>query len=179
MNNQTIIHQLTENYASFIDYINSLSPAEYSFSAPNKWNAAQQLEHTVLCVKPLVQVFSMDKIALKQTFGSTDKPGRTYDGLLGEYLVKLNDGGKAPERFVPKTTAPEQRAALCETLNKSIEDLCSKIETFSDQELDTLQIPHPLLGNITLREMLYNAIYHVKHHQAQIEENLKGMKGSQ
>jgi len=172
MNKQEIGELLTKNYQSFINYINDLTPQEYAFSYQQKWTAAQQLEHMVLCVKPLVQVFSMDKPAIEQNFGVTDKPSRSYDVLLKDYLDKLGQGGKAPNRYVPETVLPEQRKELSDTLAKMIRELCAKIETFTEQELDTLCIPHPLLGNLTLREMLYNAAYHVQRHEEQTKQNL-------
>lgn len=161
------------NYSSFADHIDSLTIDEYCFSNGQKWTAAQQLEHIVLCVKPLVMVFSMDKATIEQTFGRTDREGRTYEALLSDYFAKLNEGGKAPARFLPQETLIAERENLCKTLLHLIKTLCSKIETFSDEELDTLLVPHPLLGSLTLREMLYNAIYHVLHHRAQVDENLK------
>jgi hypothetical protein len=39
--------------------------------------------------------------------------------------------------------------------------------------LDLLILPHPLLGKLTLREMLYFTLYHVEHHEKQVLENLK------
>lgn len=173
MTKQDITTAFTTNYTAFTHYINSLSESEYAFSYEGKWTAGQQLEHIVMCVKPLVQVFSMDKNAIAQTFGTTDKPGRDYDTLLSEYKTKLTEGGKAPSKFVPETTSVEQRQALSEKLPQLINSLNEKIETFTDAELDTLCIPHPLLGSISLREMLYNAIYHVQHHHRLAVANLK------
>ena len=173
MNKQTIINFLTDNYNLFIDYINELTPDKYSYDNLKRWTAGQQLEHIVLCVKPLVQVFSLDKSIIEQNFGRTDRQNLTYETLLVNYIEKLNDGGKAPERFVPLTTSQNQKQVLIETLKKSINDLCLQIESFTERDLDSLMIPHPLLGNLTLREMLYNAIYHVTHHQKLTEENLK------
>ncbi|HLP20502.1 MAG TPA: DinB family protein [Chitinophagales bacterium] len=174
MSKPEITTALTEKYSAFTNYINSISATDYMYSYNGKWTAGQQLEHIVICVKPLVQVFSMDKNAIAQTFGTTNKTGRDYETLLSEYQTKLTEGGKAPTKFVPDTiTTIEQRPALTETLPKLINKLNEKIETFSEQELDTLCIPHPLLGSISLREMLYNAIYHVQHHQNAAVENLK------
>lgn len=164
---------LTDKYTHFTNYINSLSADEYMYSHNGKWTAGQQLEHIVICVKPLVQVFGMDKTAIAKTFGTTDKPGRDYDTLLSEYKSKLNEGGKAPSKYVPENITADTRATLSETLPQLIAALKTRIDTFSEPELDTLCIPHPLLGNISLREMLYNAIYHVQHHQAIAVENLK------
>ena len=45
------------------------------------------------------------------------------------------------------------------------ESLNKKIELFSEQDLDSHILPHPLLGKLTFREMLYFTIYHVQHHQ--------------
>ena len=108
-----------------------------------------------------------------QHFGTSEKPNKSYDTLLSEYLDKLNHGGKAPNQYLPKSISEKEKSKLLKTLLILIETLCSKIKNFSDKELKTLCIPHPLLGNIILLEMLYNAIYHVEHHQKQTKINLK------
>jgi hypothetical protein len=177
MDKQTIIDLLNKNYSSFIDYINNLSVEEFVFACQQKWSAGQQLEHIVLCVKPLVQVLSMDKLSIKQNFGLPNGPGRTYEMLLKDYKVKLKEGGKAPDRYVPGTILLDQREILSKALTKMIKDLCSKMENFTEQDLDTLSIPHPLLGNLAMREMLYNAIYHVEHHHQLTRQNLANNNG--
>ena len=173
MSTQEIIQSLKSNYLSFTDYINELTPEEYTYSYQQKWTAGQQLAHLVLCGRPLVQVFSLDKAVIEQNFGKTDRLGRGYEALLEQYFSQVKGGGKAPGRFVPEAIAVDQKPLLMAALKDLIEELCAKIETFTDHELDTLLIPHPLLGNLTLREMLYNAIYHVIHHQKLAEEYLK------
>lgn len=173
MNKQTIIQSLLDNYHSFINYINELTPEDYLYSYQQKWTAGQQLEHIILSVKPLVKVFSLDKLVIEQNFGRTDRQSLTYEVLVNNYIEKLKAGGKAPERFVPGTTLPNQKQVSLETLANLIKELCTKIETFTEQELDSLLIPHPLLADLTLREMLYHAIYHATHHQKLTEENLK------
>jgi hypothetical protein len=173
MTKKVIISSLTGKYDSFIKFINELTKEEYLYSNKGKWGAEQQLEHIVLCVKPLVQVFSMDKEIIGQTFGRTNRESRNYDALLNDYIGKLTEGGKAPDRYEPETTLSNSKEKLTESLVNLIKELCLKIDTFSEQELDSLLIPHPLLKNLTLREMLYNTIYHVEHHQNQIKQNLQ------
>jgi len=172
MNQQAIILLLREKHNSFINYINELTPDDFQFVYKNKWSAGQQLEHLVLCTKPLLQVFSMDKKTIEQNFGITDRPGISYESLMRKYDEKLKEGGKAPERFVPNAISYEQKEVLTESLRQTISNLCIKIEKFTEEELDQLLIPHPLLGNITFREMMFNAIYHVQHHQQQAKQNL-------
>jgi hypothetical protein len=173
MKKEILLSRITENHRSFIDYLSNLSKEDYEFSNDQKWTAGQQLEHIVLCVKPLVQFFSLDKTVIERYHGTTCRQNRTYEALLGNYVEKLTAGGKAPDKYVPETNSINERENLIEILEALIKELNLKIETFSDQELDSLQIPHPLLGNLTLREMLYNAVYHVEHHLVTVKSNLK------
>lgn len=42
----------------------------------------------------------------------------------------------------------------------------------SDEILDTYQIPHPIIGLISVREMIYFTLYHYKHHLKAINKLL-------
>jgi len=42
--------------------------------------------------------------------------------------------------------------------------LIAKISNWKDEDLDHFLLPHPLLGKITLREMLYFTDFHILHH---------------
>tara|TARA_R110002050_G_scaffold144363_2_gene269893 strand:- start:14529 stop:15056 length:528 start_codon:yes stop_codon:yes gene_type:complete len=175
MNKTEIKNSLERRYLALVNYINGLSNAEFTFSYESKWTAGQHLKHIVLCVNPLVQVFGMPNTIIEQNFGTTKTESRTYDELLAVYIEKLNKGGKAPSQYVPEIVSENEKSELLKTLPKLIEKLNAEIDTFTENELDTLCIPHPLLGNISLREMLYNAIYHVEHHQILTENNLTKM----
>jgi hypothetical protein len=39
-------------------------------------------------------------------------------------------------------------------------------------------LPHPLLGKLTIREMLYFTVYHGEHHRLHTEQNLAGLATS-
>lgn len=166
MNQEQIIIELNGAYTRFNQFINSLTEPELLFSYEHKWNALQQLQHIVLCVAPLVHLSGMPAETIAQQFGRVSKEGRSYDTLLQEYVEKLAEGGKAPERFLPEIVSPDQKISLNNKLAGMIQELVKRIGNFNEQELDTLAIPHPLLGVLSFREMLYNAIYHVQHHQA-------------
>jgi hypothetical protein len=115
----------------------------------------------------------MDKSMIEQNFGTSDKAHRNYDTLQSDYLIKIKEGGKAPDQYLPKINSFNRKEILCENLLNIITVLRSKINDFKEEELDTLCIPHPLLGLLTMREMLYNVIYHVEHHQNLIKQNLE------
>lgn len=175
MTKEVIIDLLTEKHNAFVMYISKLPNDEYLYSNKGKWTAEQQLRHIILCIKPLVQVFSLDKKMIEQTFGKISRESQDYETLLYHYIKKLKEGGKAPERYLPLIDPNDSKDILTEKLLNLIKELCLKIKIYNEQELDSFLIPHPLLGNLTFREMLYNTIYHVEHHQNLTTYNLQDL----
>ena len=92
--------------------------------------------------------------------------------MQSHYQLKSIAGVKAPDRFVPETITIDQAHNLIEKLTFLVKEFGRQIETFSEQELNGLLIPHPSLGSLTLREMFYNVAYHVEHHHLKVIENL-------
>jgi hypothetical protein len=173
MEREKIILKINENHQSFIDYVSHLSKDEFEFSKDDKWSAGQQLAHIVLCIKATLNVFSMDKLIIEQNFGKTDRQNRSYEELQSDYQLKAIEGVKAPDRFIPEIITIDQAQNLIEKLTFLVEEFVQQIETFSEQELNSLLIPHPSLDSVTLREMLYNVAYHVEHHHLKAITNLK------
>ncbi len=177
MDKKNIAKALIQSYEAFTTHIKGLSASAFMFSYQEKWTAGQQLHHLVVCVKPLVKFFDMPKEMIAQNFGSPTHANISYQDLKNTYIQKLQEGGKAPSRFLPEMLQETQKNEFCGMLNDLIATLNAKVDTFTETELDTLCVPHPLLGNLTIREMLYNTIYHAEHHQQQIELYLKDFQG--
>jgi len=173
MTKAEITLQLELHYNSFLDYLKELSEKEYQYSYQHKWTAGQQLEHIVKSVEPLVKLYSMSPAAIEQMFGKTNQPNQSYEQLTATYKEKLAVGGKAPSRFLPVPNTFDQRADLLKTLHQLVHQLKLIILSTKEEDLETLLIPHPLLGKISLKEMLYNAIYHVQHHHQQTIDYLQ------
>lgn len=169
MNQVEITKELAKKYAEFVQRIHQLSEEEYLFHpSPGKWNAAQHLNHLVLAVQPLVYVYTLPETAIEAKFGRVGRRNDTYEELKAAYLVKLKEGGKAPEQFVPKEEITASKEALTEQLMALITQYNAAILKLAKADFETLLIPHPLLGLITLKEMAYNASYHVEHHRKAI-----------
>lgn len=168
MDKQTLIKKLTENHQEFIACVDQLSTEEFSVSKNDKWTAGQQLEHIYLSVKPVGLGFSLPKFLLKLIWGKSNREGRSYDALIERYQARLENGGKATGPFVPKKVDLKKGQKLKENLKNEVVKLCLSIEKLSEADLDYYVLPHPLVGKLTLREMLYFTIYHVKHHEKQI-----------
>ena len=56
---------LQQNHTLFIDFIASLEEDTLQKAIPGKWNAAQQIEHVYLCLRPIVLAFRLPKFMLK------------------------------------------------------------------------------------------------------------------
>ena len=77
-----------------------------------------------------------------------------------------------PKEFWPDGIPLKRREKSLQKLGKLVQKLCGRLSKYTEEEFDQYILPHPLMGKLTLREMLYFTIYHVQHHDRQIIENL-------
>lgn len=173
MNKAEIIDELRSKYNDFSDFVATLPKDDFEFSLKGeKWAAGQQIDHLCLSVGPLVKGLRAPEFALKAMFGKADHPSATYDELVARYRAELAAGGTAPASFRPADIPFDQKEEFVTKLNELVDKLCSKIEKFDEDKLDTLVLPHPLLGKLTMREMFYFTIYHGEHHHKLTVSNL-------
>jgi len=170
MNKGELQQNLVKHYADFVDYINSMSQDEVNISYNGKWSPAKQVDHLVKSVGPVRLALTFPSFLLRIFFGTANRPSRKYDELVAKYHSKLQAGGRASGRFLPDEKS-KQVLEFTTQLMSLIKSLNQKINSFTEVELDKLVLPHPLLGKLTLREMIYFTIYHVQHHHQQVLAN--------
>ena len=169
MNKIELSKRLIQEHQSFIDFISSLSNEDLIQSQDNKWNPAQQLEHVYLCLRPVKLALSLPNIIPAILFGKSKKGSRTYESLVEAYQLKLKNGGKSPSMYKPKKSLRDV-GKLKIALMHLVNDISNKLSQFQENDLDSFLLPHPLLGKLTARELIFFALYHVGHHQKQIEK---------
>ena len=172
MNKQEITQLLTNNHHDFIEMIRNLSDDEASYAPPEKWNAVQQLDHIIKSVSPVNMALGLPKFLVNWKFGVANRPSKTYTELVNKYDLKLLDGGKASSPFVPADSNPTNKETQLIRLTALVTKLNQKTAKHSEEDLDKYILPHPLLGKLTFREMLYFTACHVAHHQKLIEKAL-------
>ena len=175
MNKSEVIQALETNYGKFIKYVNELTLDEYEFCPMGKWSAGQQTEHLIKSTSPLNRALSIPKFILSLKFGKANRASKSYEGLVAKYKLKLENQGKAPERYTPKVIKGTQREKLSSHLDQNIKTLCAHINNWTEKDLDKYILPHPLLGKVTIREILYFTIYHAQHHKILVKQYLKGV----
>lgn len=172
MTKSEIQQHLRDNHFRFIKQINALSDSDFLYSDNSKWTAGQQLDHIVKSVRPVNLAFLLPGFLLRISFGKANRPSKSYDALVEKYKQKLTAGGKASAPFIPKSVTATDREKLLKKLLSLTDSLLNRINSFSEEQLDAFILPHPLLGKLTLREMLYFTIYHVEHHEKQMMLNM-------
>jgi hypothetical protein len=165
MKKQEIIEKLIINHQKFVSYFMKLNDQEFVFSLNNqKWSPGQHADHILRSLSPVRGLFSLPKWMGKLAFKKANRPSKSYEKLVERYHQRLELGGRAFGRFLPKTVRVENKSALGNKIEKTVKKLCRSVNKYSEDDLDKLILPHPLLGKVTLREMLFFTIYHVDHH---------------
>ena len=159
-----IISALSEKIDAFNNYIAALNEEQFEATPGGKWSAGQNLDHLIRSIKPLQLAYRLPKFALLVLFGSTKRPSRTYDELVTKYKAKLTAGGKASGPFIPPAISFEKKEVLIRKYEEQKQKLIAKVEKQDEKDLDKYILPHPLLGKVTLREMLFFTIHHNEHH---------------
>ena len=166
------LNDLCRTHLALIDYVNGLTEAELVFNEAGRWNAGQQLQHVYLCLDVISKAMA-SKAYIDQTFGRIDREVKTFDEVLDWYRAGLANGGKAPERFEPSPFEPGQKAGLVAAMNDLLTRLREQTAAYTDAELDSLVLPHPFLGRMTIREMLFLMTEHPLVHRRSIERGLQ------
>ena len=104
-------------------------------------------------------------------FGMPEQLSMTYEALCQVYQDQLAQGAVASGRFLPDQTSPENpeevKAGLIDQFAKASSELVTVVENWQEGDLDQYLLPHPLLGKLTIREMVYFTIYHNLRHATQ------------
>ena len=137
------------------------------------WSPADNVRHLLKSARPVALALRLPRLALRLLFGRSRRPSRSYEQLRSDYQAVLAAGGRAGGPFTPAELAPPaDPAAWRESLMRRralvLADLIARAERWSEADLDACRLPHPLLGKLTVREMLLFTLYHEVHHVANV-----------
>lgn len=147
----------------------AIPPDDFFARQGEVWSPSDNVDHMIKAVKPVAKALKLPKITLQAMFGKPEKPSMTYEELCRVYRDEIARGAKASGRYLPNQETPKDDAqakkqALLEQLSKANQELLAVIEKWDDDELDGYLLPHPLIGKLTIREMIFFTIYHNLRH---------------
>ena len=147
-----------------------------AFFAPigDAWSPADNVRHLTKSMRAVDKGLHVPRwiLWLRSGGGGTS---RGYDEMKDIYLARLARGASAG-RFAPSPVAQQtdaERARIMAFHADAVTTLAASIARWPERALDTARLPHPLLGPITVREMLFFTIYHNRHHLDGVRQRVR------
>lgn len=172
MKKAEIAKLLLTKHANLVQWLESHPAEKWPQGPTGKWTTGQHIVHLIQSTKPLVRALSLPGFVLRWKFGKANRPSRDYAAVVARYQEKLAAiDGKIVSPFSQNMpgTPPETKAALLAEFEALNQKLNRKMNGFSEAQLDQLLLPHPLMGRMTLREILMWNAYHAEHHHKLLE----------
>ena len=143
-------------------------PTHSSEPQGEKWSPADHVRHLRKSIAPLVPALAMPRFVILGMFGWRRAGSRAYPVLREIYLRALGNGGQAG-RFAPSprpipADAAQYREEVLAEWQRTSDELLVEVARWPETSLDRCRLPHPLLGKLTVREMLFFTLYHNAHH---------------
>lgn len=172
MNPKEIAAQLVKNQEALQHFFNHNGKEIWTVQPEGKWSAGQHVIHLVQSTKPLLKALSMPNWLLKWKFGSNNRTNRTFDEVVINYRTKLlkTQGLISPFSNKMPTTTNDEATKWLEELSTLNAQLNKKTIKLKEENLDVILLPHPLMGKMTLREILMWNTYHTLHHLETLQE---------
>lgn len=173
MHKDEIADLLEEKYAALLSFLETQELDKWTMGPYGKWTTGQQALHLLQSIKPLNDILSMPRFFFKYAFGKNTNDLQDYETIVKKYQIALKDNRdfvfKASKNMkVPKT---KDKTYILNRLQVESKKLQYKTRRISDKNLDTLVLPHPLMGKMAIRDVLMWTAYHVEHHTKQLQEH--------
>ncbi len=139
----------------------------YAPPAVGGWSPAQNVTHLVRSTSAVNRALRLPRLVLRLLFGASRRPSRTFAELRADYKSALTAGAGAGEYAAPELRPADEAAARQRLLARwrdLLPALRAAILRWDEDSLDHYRLPHPILGKVTVREMIYFTIYHIGHH---------------
>jgi DinB family protein len=173
-----LIRELHSVHKQGTEFWSAFDTAEFFAPIGEAWSPADNVRHLLKSNRPVARALEVPRLGLVFRFGLTRRPSRTYEAMRETYLKALA-GGVTAGRFAPTPEPPPAdleaaRRELMEKREMVSARLLAALTRWSEWSLDHLVMPHPALGKLTAREMLFFTIYHNTHHVQNVARR-KGM----
>ena len=166
MNKKEIIALLEEKHIILFDWLEKQPKDIWEKGPEGKWTTSQQIQHLVNSLQLLNKALSYPKFLLKYKFGLCNRASRSYEAVAEKYQQKLIDNKGRASVYNKDLKKPSlaEREILLNKLEIQNKKLQKKFAKRSDKNIDALVIPHPLMGKMTIREIVMWTAHHTEHH---------------
>lgn len=163
-----IIAELRRLHEECEAYLRSLPADAFVRPQGEKWSPAEHVRHLSKSVRPLALALGLPRFILWLRFGRASAASRSFYVMRETYRARLAAGATAgrfaPSRQPPPADAAAYRERVIGSWRAVNDDLRSRVAGWDESALDRYRLPHPALGKLTAREMLFFTLYHNAHH---------------
>jgi hypothetical protein len=159
-----ILRTLALSTEALAAWIESQPNERFTWGPEGRWTIGQHLDHMIRSVKPLTLGLRLPKVMVGAFVGRANRPSRPYAEVVAKYEGALDAGGKAMGKYVPPAVPLAQREKLLARHRAECAKLIELLGSYSEADLDYYAAPHPLIGMLTMRELLFFTIHHHDHH---------------
>ena len=167
-----IIAALAKLHDESAAYWNAFDTDAFFESFGPSWSPAENVRHLNKATRPVALAMSLRRIALRLKFGKGPGTSIPFEQIKARYDDRLAAGGQAGP-YAPGPRAASDLERWRGDIMRESANIQSKLiaatAKWRDDSLDRYHLPHPLLGNLTLREMLFFTLYHQLHHIEVVE----------
>jgi len=165
-------------HMEIVQFLGSISTDTFFAPQGPSWSPAWHVRHLTKANFPVARALRLPKLVPRLLFGAAPELSRSFEKLREDYRARLAAGGQAG-RFAPsdKPLSPDLaawRQEIVAVYCRSADDWIAASERWSEREFDRVRLPHPLLGKLTAREMLFFTLYHNAHHLGIVARRLEG-----
>ena len=166
---EEILRALEQVRAEVATYFSGLPGDVFFEGNDERWSPGHHLKHLVLSNTPVAYALALPHEKLKTW--NTNQPRRPYTEIRASYHAALTKGVRASGRFLPQAQSTQPEAVA--EYNGSVELLNHDCLVWEESELDQYAVPHPVLGLLSMREMLFFTVYHNQHHLNGVQAGLE------
>ena len=172
MDKKAIASLLQTKHNNLFTFLKNQNSEDWIKGPDGKWTTGQHALHLLQSIIPLNKALSYPKFILKYKFGKANRPSRDYDTVISKYKNKIKEAkgltyGPSKNMKVPSLDDKRYLLNRLEIQNKKLQH---KLLKCSDKDLDTVILPHPLMGKMTAREIIMWTAFHVEHHTKTLKE---------
>lgn len=170
MNIPILKQKLVASFQETIDWIQAHDDAKFEQGPEGKWDTSQHLDHLMGTATRVTMGLNLPKPMIIERFGPSNRQSEDYDTIVAHYREKLT---AIPPNVVPTGNKHPrtEKISLLSQFEAQSNEVSKAIDAWTEQELDDHLLPHPLLGNLTVRELLLWMTYHNHHHLNNLKEN--------
>jgi hypothetical protein len=141
---------------------------EFIGKSDKEWRGSQTLEHLIKFIETMAQGTGLPKEFMRKRWGYPENKSGSFEDIRRRYWQALEKGAQSPEGYYPPVQitleVEDYKKELLARWHYANDKLIQNIENWKEKELDEYCVMHPLLGKLTVREMLFCALCHNQGH---------------